>query len=229
MPQQYYYPYNVYNLWILNLDLFYRQMRYLYENNFNTVTSEQLINFLYYDGDLPPNPIVLTFDDGYLDNALFAAPILRQFGFTGMVFMFTVQIPPETPTMTSSPAFMSAELMLANKDVFEFGSHTHGLHHRIDGVAAMQVVDYARIVVDLRRSFEHPLNLLTGFAYPFGQYNDNAIAALQSEGILFAFTTRFAYAYRNTDPFRIPRFLVTSAPQWYDKEFFSDIVHGRRE
>ena len=37
--------------------------------------------------ELPPRPVVLTFDDGYLDNYEVALPILQQFGFSATVFL----------------------------------------------------------------------------------------------------------------------------------------------
>ena len=42
---------------------FESDLKYLSENNYNTITMTQLINYVYSDEELPPNPIILTFDD----------------------------------------------------------------------------------------------------------------------------------------------------------------------
>jgi hypothetical protein len=48
------------------------------------------------DHRAPPNSIVLTFDDGYLDNWVYVAPLLRKRGFRGTVFVSTDFIDPGT-------------------------------------------------------------------------------------------------------------------------------------
>jgi len=225
MPHEYYYPINVANSMILPLETFYEQMRYLSDNGFNSVTAEQLIDFLFYDGRLPQNPVIITFDDGYLDNYLFAAPVLRQFGFTAMQFLITTYIIESTPTMKAHPIqFMSMAQVMNSADVFEFGSHTHNMHHFINGIPALTIASSDSIRADLRQSFEAPLTFRTGFAYPYGQYSDSALTVLAEEGVRFAFTTYPGYVDRDSHPLLLPRFTI--APN-ITHEMFSDIVWGR--
>ena len=222
MSQEFYYPINVNNPWILSEEAFCRQMRFLYENNFTTLTAQQLKDFLFHGGTLPPNPVILTFDDGYLDNYLFAAPILRQFGFTGMMFLITSAFPETTPQMTAFPIqFMSLTEINASKDVFQFGSHTHDMHRNINNRPALRVESVANIRVDIRKSFDNAPMTFKGFAYPFGAYSDAAISALKEEGVQFAFSTRWGTIYRDTNPFLLPRFCVTS--EW-TMEFFESLL-----
>jgi len=229
MPMEYYYPRNVNNPWILQLDTFYLQMRYLYENNFSTVTSCQLIDFLFYDAYLPYNPIILTFDDGYLDTALFAAPIMRQFGFVGMQFLITDYIQETSPSMAASPLqFMSPQEIYDTMDVFEFGSHSHAMHRFVDGALPFEFESVENIKADILYSFTFPLTFTTGFVYPFGRYNTNAMQALTEAGVLFAFTTEESYLQRDTPPLLIPRFSIIGGPEeGWTMEHFSDVVWGR--
>ena len=226
MSHEFYYPINVDNPWIILDTVFYEHMRFLYENAFVALTAEQLKDFLFYGGDLPPNPVVITFDDGYLDNYLFAAPIMRQFGFVGMMFLITGDIAEETPAMTAYPTqFMSLAEIHAGADVFEYGSHAHHMHQFDDnGVPLLALESVENIRTDIRQSFEAPLAFQPIFAYPFGRHSPNAIQALQEEGVEIAFATHWGYVYRDTDPFVLPRFSVT--PEW-TAEQFSDIVRGR--
>jgi len=214
---------------ILPLDTFYAQMRYLYENGFSTVTSDQLIDFLFHDGKLPENPVVLTFDDGYLDNALFVAPILRQFGFTAMQFLITANIQESTQQMTVYPTqFMSYAEISDTLDVFEFGSHTHAMHRFVEGVPMMVSESAEAIKADLLRSFEAPLTFTTGFVYPFGRYSPQAMRALTEAGVLFAFTVEEGYLHQNTNPLLIPRFSVNGGAEIWTMERFSGVVRGVR-
>ena len=241
LSQEYYYPINTENPWIMSEDLFRKHMQYLHDNNFTPITSRQLIKFLYCNCRdhcaaclcdcvrMPENPVLITFDDGYLDNALFAAPILREFGFTAMLFVITDRLADEQQAMAAHPIPWMSEIdMRMNFDVFEIGSHTHNLHNFIGSQAALAVESRENIRADLRRSFEFPLNMRQGFAYPFGIVSDNAIAALRDEGVRFAFTTYWGYITEESDPFRLPRFNITSSPtcSWNDIEFFSSIVRG---
>src|SRR5665647_103000 len=46
---------------------FENDLKYLTDNHYNSITMTQLIDYVYYNIDLPPNPIILSFDDGYLN------------------------------------------------------------------------------------------------------------------------------------------------------------------
>ena len=56
---------------------------------FNVISIDQLIRFLKHNQPLPPRPLLITFDDGYLDNYLNAYPILRDYGFTAVIHLMT--------------------------------------------------------------------------------------------------------------------------------------------
>ena len=225
MPWEYYSPINENNPWILSEEVFYTHMQYLYENGFNAITIEEFLNFFFYDYDLPENPILLTFDDGYLDNALYVYPILKEFNFTAINFLLTDGLARTPQTMTAYPIrYMSRHNIYATNDVFEFASHTHDMHFYIADSPILVTASISDIQTDLRRSFEFPLCSFEVFAYPFGIYSDNAIDALILEGVRVAFTTEWGYITRESDPFRLPRFSIES--DWWDMELFSTIVRG---
>ncbi len=54
---------------------------------FNVIGIEQLLNWLSGDTELPEYPLLITFDDGYLDNYQFALPILQQHNFPAILFI----------------------------------------------------------------------------------------------------------------------------------------------
>ena len=70
----------------LNVDLFRKQLEF-FDENFNVVKMEQVIDAVKGNDTLPKNAVLLTFDDGYIDNFTFAYPILQEFGFQGSFFM----------------------------------------------------------------------------------------------------------------------------------------------
>ena len=73
---------------IMGLDytLFKKQIQFFFEN-YHAITMEELI--AYYDEgyDFPENSVLLTFDDGYIDNYQYVLPILREYGMQGSFFV----------------------------------------------------------------------------------------------------------------------------------------------
>lgn len=62
-------------------------LKYLKRRGFHTITLQELHGHLAKGAPLPAKPIVLTFDDGYLDNWVYAAPLLAKYGFKGTIFV----------------------------------------------------------------------------------------------------------------------------------------------
>lgn len=61
-------------------------LRTIREMGCTTVSTGDLVRARRGEATLPPRPVVLHFDDGYLDNWLFAAPILREAGAAATFF-----------------------------------------------------------------------------------------------------------------------------------------------
>jgi peptidoglycan/xylan/chitin deacetylase (PgdA/CDA1 family) len=64
---------------------FRRQMGYLYQHGYQSITLREWFLALRGDFDLPPKPIAITFDDAYRDLKEIAWPILQQYGFKPVV------------------------------------------------------------------------------------------------------------------------------------------------
>lgn len=67
---------------------FREQMEYVAQH-YQVVSLEQVRDFIYSDIALPDKPLLITFDDGYLDNFQYAYPILSEFGFAAVIFIIT--------------------------------------------------------------------------------------------------------------------------------------------
>ncbi len=70
----------------LDRSLFEVQLKF-YKNNFNVVRMEDVIKAVQNDVELPDNALLLTFDDGYIDNFTVAFPLLKKYGFQGSFFI----------------------------------------------------------------------------------------------------------------------------------------------
>lgn len=108
----------------LEVALFREQIEFL-KTNFQIVTMEEVIAACFREIDLPEKAMLLTFDDGYIDNYTFAFPILEEFGLQGSFF-----IPGKT--------FVSHQLLDVNK-----------VHH------ILAVADIRDLVTDLKKEMDY--------------------------------------------------------------------------
>lgn len=69
------------------VSVFEDHIRILASSGFVTISLRDLYDHRQRGCALPPKPIVLTFDDGYLDNWVYAFPILKRYGFKGTIFV----------------------------------------------------------------------------------------------------------------------------------------------
>jgi peptidoglycan/xylan/chitin deacetylase (PgdA/CDA1 family) len=67
---------------------FSKQMNYL-KKNYNVISLDVLIGYLKYKKNLPPGSIIITFDDGWRDNYLFAFPLLKKYDLPATIFLST--------------------------------------------------------------------------------------------------------------------------------------------
>lgn len=70
----------------LDKPLFRQQIEFM-KNNFNIVTMEHVIDAVEGKSELPEKALLLTFDDGYIDNYTVALPVLEEFGVQGSFFI----------------------------------------------------------------------------------------------------------------------------------------------
>lgn len=68
---------------------FRAQLDYLARNGYTSIDLYDLTAGIVDQKALPARPIILTFDDGYVDAYINAFPLLRQYGFTATFFIIT--------------------------------------------------------------------------------------------------------------------------------------------
>jgi peptidoglycan/xylan/chitin deacetylase (PgdA/CDA1 family) len=68
-------------------ELFQQHLGWMKIFNIETINLQQLYDYKKDNADLPDRPIVLTFDDGYLDNWIFAYPLLKKYNYHGTIFI----------------------------------------------------------------------------------------------------------------------------------------------
>jgi len=67
--------------------VFAEQMEYLYKDGYTTIDFDDYLKIRSGQCDLPPKPVLITFDDGYLSNYTMAFPALKKHGQKAVIFV----------------------------------------------------------------------------------------------------------------------------------------------
>lgn len=84
------------NYLLTPLEIFEGQMKVLVEEGWTTISLSDLHSHMTEGAALPEKPIVLTFDDGYLDNWVYAFPVLKRYGHRAVIWVSTDFVDPGT-------------------------------------------------------------------------------------------------------------------------------------
>ncbi|MEZ4840440.1 MAG: polysaccharide deacetylase family protein [Flavobacteriaceae bacterium] len=68
-------------------EVFEDQLKWLKKTGYKTLNFQEVYDFVINEKAIPKNAVFLTFDDGYLDNYVFAYPLLKKYGFKGTIFV----------------------------------------------------------------------------------------------------------------------------------------------
>lgn len=125
-------------LWTTGAGNFERQMEYLQANGYHTVSLYDLNEWQVGRRELPPKPIVITFDDGDVSAYEHAFPILERRGMRATIFVVTAHVGKTWGEVNCLDWGQLREMQ--ESGVFDVESHTHDLHYKVqDGRDARPV------------------------------------------------------------------------------------------
>ncbi len=159
---------------------FDRQMEALKDQGYTGVSLNQVYDAWFKHGELPKRPVVVSFDDGYRGQYVYARPELRKLGWPGVLSVIAGRV--GQPDAELSVAMVRTMI----NDGWELDSHTinHVDVSQASGAQLQREVGGSRQM--LQRRFHQPVNF---FCYPSGRYDDQAIQAVRDAGYLGATTT----------------------------------------
>ena len=169
---------------------FAAQMEYLRKKNYRSISFEQLADYFMKGRSLPSRPVIISFDDGYLDNFTRAYPILKQNGFRASIFLVSdyIGLRSEWAGCTGedvAPLMSREQLLILIREGFELGSHTR----RHTNLTAVPPEEARREVEEGKLNLENLLQKpIRSFAYPFGNFNPDIIEGVRKAGFTTART-----------------------------------------
>lgn len=190
---------------------FENDMKTLKENGFTIISLEEFKDFILKKQSIPPNAVLITFDDGYESFYKSAYPILKKYDFTATNFVIVSSIDHTDPA--SSMSFLNWEQMREmTADGMSFSSHTYDQHRYRKGGSGQKIpmltgpilkketdtletiAEYAeRVESDLslaKKRIEEELGITNNtIGIPYGAYNQLVLDTTEKLGIDLVFTS----------------------------------------
>ena len=202
----------------VSLRSFQRQIGWLTQKGYETISLEQLGSVIQGQETLPRKPVIITFDDGYQSVWDHAKPILDQSGFTATVFLVSQAIgkrniwdlPKSNPIL---PCMDEATCRRLLDDGWQIGSH--GLNHlRLSDLAPKALNEE---IAGSKKVLEQLFDCeITTFCYPHGAWNKRVQEIVKRAGYQMACATSSKSASVTDDPWALRRVKVKGSDTLWD-------------
>jgi len=144
------------------------------KDKYKVVPLSSLVDSISQKRNIEPRTVVITFDDGYQDNILFAAPLLRKYQLPATFFVTSRYIgtdrvfPWDAQSSMQHPLLNWDEVRELYRMGFEIGGHTS--NHVNLGI--IPIDEAKREIVGSKEEIEEEIgDRITAFTYPFGGRN----------------------------------------------------------
>lgn len=167
---------------------FRTQLESLLEAGFKFVTAVELAR-LADGGEPPPGYAAITFDDGMRNNRTVALPILQSYGIPATIYISVDRIGGVSPWIDpdgDNRMLDTGEIQELVGAGWELGAHTmtHPDLSTLTYEACRREIEESKLALE-----EIGRVSVETFAYPFGRYGEQTIAAVRDSGLSAAVTT----------------------------------------
>jgi peptidoglycan/xylan/chitin deacetylase (PgdA/CDA1 family) len=191
----------------LPIEEFKWQMQYLKDQGIEPVSMDQLKAYWFEGKPLPDKAVLLTFDDGFRSIYEKAYPVVKQFGYPGVLFLYTDFI------RAQSDAMRYSEIEEMQKNGFDLESHTKSHMKLASEGDKRSPVEYKNL---LKEELNEPLTFIQNkfgvlpkiLAYSYGSFNEEVLIQTRESGYQMAFTVNPGSNDRTVPPLKLRRNLV---------------------
>jgi peptidoglycan/xylan/chitin deacetylase (PgdA/CDA1 family) len=166
---------------------FNAQMKWLVDNGYSAVTLDQVYKAWFGDGSLPRKPVVVSFDDGYRGQYVYAVPALRKLNWPGVLNL-------KVDTLEPGGELDQRMVKRMIEAGWEIDAHT--IHH-LD-VSQLSGPRLTLEVAGSRKALQHRFGVpVDFFCYPSGKYGPESVQAVKDAGYKGATTVNPGLASRD--------------------------------
>ncbi|NKL33258.1 glycosyltransferase [Rhizobium leguminosarum bv. viciae] len=190
-------------------EIFRKQMQFLRRQGYYSVTAQNLANLLRSGKPIQGRPVMLSFDDAYLDFQTNAYPILAENDFSADVFVVTDKVGGRSDWDSAhgepAPLMSWSHIQELHQKGISFGSHlaSHTPASAMDNEALLAEAMLSRDALQSRLGAP-----VESIALPYGGTDFRVPGILALAGYSVGFTTRPAKATFSDNFFALPRFEV---------------------
>ena len=154
--------------------LFEEHMLGLLERGYNPIFVSDYYEYINDGKELPENPIMVTFDDGYLSNYEYAYPILKKLNIPATIFVVTSTVGEEVSGgKVNTPHFTWEQAKeMQDSGIIDIQSHSYS-HKNMSKISDDELFDELTLSKDIL--VEKLSKDVLIFAYPYGGYNDKTL------------------------------------------------------
>ena len=161
----------------------------------------------YIDGEKIGKVIGISFDDGYQNNLINAAPVLMKYNFSATCYIVSENIGTsntwdQNKKITQRPLMTEDEINQWLQMGMDIGAHSK-THVDLTSVSVQQVQKEIKdCKVDLEKKFKVQIS---DFCYPFGRFNQLVCNIVKDSGYLSATTMLRGRVNSQSDSHQLPR------------------------
>jgi peptidoglycan/xylan/chitin deacetylase (PgdA/CDA1 family) len=218
-------------------EVFEGQIRYLHESGYKTLKIDELLSYMAGELTFTEKAVVVTFDDGWLDNYIYAYPVIKEFRINATIFLVTDRSNGAAANMAetvvhSVPTHKDSKLLIKKGEehkvvlnwalinemavagLVDFYSHTKS-HKKCDRLTENELLEE---LFESKHIIEEKIGRACPYlCWPYGKYNKTALKIARSVGYKALFTTQHGVVNVGSDPFAIRRIVVKDDVAWFKK------------
>ncbi|MDE5654396.1 MAG: polysaccharide deacetylase family protein [Clostridia bacterium] len=189
------------SVYCINQDSLRKDFQYLKDNGYHVISCKNLIEYVDNGKCLPDKAVILTFDDGYLNNMTYALPLLEEFNYTGLFSVvgdYTLYDKKGGKGGGDFTYFGWDDIaeVAQNKNV-EIGLHSYSMHNTRPRLGVAQLKSesddiYEQVFADDTQKLVDKLGELgvssNIYAYPYGKYTKISESVLKEKGVIMTLT-----------------------------------------
>ena len=198
------YVYNpVMNRLIVSPKTFERQMGFLKKHNYNVLSLEKAADIIKNKKDFPPRSVVITLDDGYKDNYVYAYPILKKYNLPATIFVIINEIGRPGNDRLSWEEIKE----MSDSGIISIGSHCLGPEPLVNIKSEEEVrkeIFYSKKILEQKLG-----KRVLCFSYPEGMFNPQIKDLVKQAGYHVAVATSPGRQSADDDMFALKRLRIS--------------------